>query len=195
MYICTIIFSSVVTQLCLTLYDPMNCSMPDLPVHHQLPKFTQTHIHRVKCMLMIYPQSSSKKSFKLLHCFQKKIQSDLRVRHNLVPIYLFNLICYHFNQSIPLTYQALSCPRTFAHTSPCVWSVHPPRHFSKYPQTSLFVPEKGWHERRGGLVLLWKAKWNSGSHIVNKMKAPQQWPNTMNFFSTGPDTEQRWVFD
>ena len=47
MYICTIIFSSVVTQLCLTLYDPMNCSMPDLPVHHQLPKFTQTHIHLV----------------------------------------------------------------------------------------------------------------------------------------------------
>ena len=119
-------FSSV-AQSCPTPCNPMNCSTPGLPVHHQLPKFTQTHIHRVKCMLMIYPQSSSKKSFKLLHCFQKKIQSDLRVRHNLVPIYLFNLICYHFNQSIPLTYQALSCPRTFAHTSPCVWSVHPPR--------------------------------------------------------------------
>ena len=112
-------FSSV-AQSCPTPCNPMNCSTPGLPVHHQLPKFTQTHIHRVKCMLMIYPQSSSKKSFKLLHCFQKKIQSDLRVRHNLVPIYLFNLICYHFNQSIPLTYQALSCPRTFAHTSPCV---------------------------------------------------------------------------
>ena len=27
--------------------DPMNCSMPGLPVHHQLPEFTQTHIHRV----------------------------------------------------------------------------------------------------------------------------------------------------
>ena len=27
--------------------DPMNCSMPGLPVHHQLPKFTQTHVHRV----------------------------------------------------------------------------------------------------------------------------------------------------
>ena len=30
-----------------TLCDPMNCSMPGLPVHHQLPEFTQTHIHRV----------------------------------------------------------------------------------------------------------------------------------------------------
>ena len=39
-------FSSV-TQSCLTLRDPVNCSMPGLPVHHQLPEFTQTHIRRV----------------------------------------------------------------------------------------------------------------------------------------------------
>ena len=39
-------FSSV-TQSCLTLCDPMNCSTPGLPVHHQLPEFTQTHVHRV----------------------------------------------------------------------------------------------------------------------------------------------------
>ena len=39
-------FSSV-TQLCPTLCDPMNYSTPGLPVHHQLPEFTQTHIHRV----------------------------------------------------------------------------------------------------------------------------------------------------
>ena len=30
-----------------TLCDPMNRSMPGLPVHHQLPEFTQTHFHRV----------------------------------------------------------------------------------------------------------------------------------------------------
>ena len=39
-------FSSV-TQSCLTLCDPMNRSTPGLPVHHQLPEFTQTHTHRV----------------------------------------------------------------------------------------------------------------------------------------------------
>ena len=39
-------FSSV-AQLCPTLCNPMNCSTPGLPVHHQLPEFTQTHIHRV----------------------------------------------------------------------------------------------------------------------------------------------------
>ena len=40
-------FSSV-TQSCPTLCDPMNCSPPGLPVHHQLPEFTQTHVHRVR---------------------------------------------------------------------------------------------------------------------------------------------------
>ena len=39
-------FSSV-TQSCLILCDPMNRSMPGLPVHHQLSEFTQTHIHQV----------------------------------------------------------------------------------------------------------------------------------------------------
>ena len=38
-------FSSV-AQLCLTLCDPMNHSTLGLPVHHQLPEFAQTHVHR-----------------------------------------------------------------------------------------------------------------------------------------------------
>ena len=36
-----------VAQLCPTLCNPMNRSTPGLPVHHQLPEFTQTHVHRV----------------------------------------------------------------------------------------------------------------------------------------------------
>ena len=36
-----------VAQSCPTLSNPMNCSTPGLPVHHQLPDFTQTHVHRV----------------------------------------------------------------------------------------------------------------------------------------------------
>ena len=39
-------FSSV-TQLCLTLYDPMDCSTLGFPVYHQLPELAQTHVHRV----------------------------------------------------------------------------------------------------------------------------------------------------
>ena len=39
-------FSSV-AQSCLTLWDPMDCSMPGLLVHHQLLELTQTHVRRV----------------------------------------------------------------------------------------------------------------------------------------------------
>ena len=39
--------TSSVAQLCPTLCDPMNHSMPGLPVHHQLPESTQTHVHWV----------------------------------------------------------------------------------------------------------------------------------------------------
>ena len=39
-------FSSV-AQMCPTIWDPMNCSTPGIPVHHQLPESTQTHVHRV----------------------------------------------------------------------------------------------------------------------------------------------------
>ena len=49
-----------VAQLCPTLCDPMNRSTPGLPVHHQLPEFTQTHVHRVSDDIQPYhPLSSS----------------------------------------------------------------------------------------------------------------------------------------
>ena len=43
---CSVQFSSV-AQSCPTLCDTMNRSTPGLPVHHQLPEFTQTHVHQV----------------------------------------------------------------------------------------------------------------------------------------------------
>ena len=51
-------FSSV-AQSCPTLCDPTNRSTPGLPVHHQLPEFTQTHVHRVSdAMQPSHPLSS-----------------------------------------------------------------------------------------------------------------------------------------
>ena len=44
-YICSSVSS--VTQSCLTLWGPMHCSTTDLHVYHQLPEFTQTHVHWV----------------------------------------------------------------------------------------------------------------------------------------------------
>ena len=45
--VCSFSQFSLASQLCPTLCDPMNCSMPGLPVHHQLPESTQTHVHCV----------------------------------------------------------------------------------------------------------------------------------------------------
>ena len=51
-------FSSV-AQSCLTLCNPMNRSMPGLPVHHHLPEFTQTPVHRVSDAIQLcHPRSS-----------------------------------------------------------------------------------------------------------------------------------------
>ena len=59
-------FSSV-AQSCPTLCDPMDCSTPGLPVHHQLPEFTQTHVHWVSYAIQpSHPLSSpSPPTFKL----------------------------------------------------------------------------------------------------------------------------------
>ena len=58
-------FSSV-AQLCLTLCDPMNRSTPGLPVHHQLPEFTQAHVHWVSDAIQpSHPLPSSPPAFNL----------------------------------------------------------------------------------------------------------------------------------
>ena len=66
-------FSSV-AQLCPTLCDPMNRSTPGLPVHHQLPESTQTHVHRVgdgiQPSYSVVPFSSCLQSFPASGSFQ-----------------------------------------------------------------------------------------------------------------------------
>ena len=51
-------FSSV-AQLCLTLCDPMDCSTPGLPVHHQLLELVQTHVHLVSDTIQLFHPWSS----------------------------------------------------------------------------------------------------------------------------------------
>ena len=66
-------FSSI-SQLCLTLCDPMDCSTPGFPVHHQLPEFTQTHVHQVRDAIQpsypVIPFSSHLQSFPVSGSFQ-----------------------------------------------------------------------------------------------------------------------------
>ena len=51
--------SKAITQSCPTLCDPMDCSMPGFPVHHQLPELTQTDVmssnHLILCHLLLLP--------------------------------------------------------------------------------------------------------------------------------------------
>ena len=74
--IATCQFSSVqfspVAQSCLTLCDPMNRSTPGLLVHHQLPEFTKTHVHRVGDAI----QSSHPVSFPFSSCPQSLPASE-----------------------------------------------------------------------------------------------------------------------
>ena len=54
-------FSSV-AQSCPTLCNSMNCNVQGLPVHHQLPEFTQIHVHRVGDVIQPSPPLSSPSS-------------------------------------------------------------------------------------------------------------------------------------
>ena len=68
-------YSSSVTQSCSTLCNPTDCSTPDLPVHHQLPEFIQTHVHWVADAIqpshpLSSPFSSCIKSFSASRSFQ-----------------------------------------------------------------------------------------------------------------------------
>ena len=50
---------NIVTQQCLTLCDPMDCSTPGFPVHHQLPELAQTYVHQVGDAIQLsHPLSS-----------------------------------------------------------------------------------------------------------------------------------------
>ena len=70
-----------VTQSCPTLCDPMNRSTPGLPVHHQLPEFTQTHVHRVgdaiqpsqSCRTLCNPMDCSPPGFSVHEILQARI--------------------------------------------------------------------------------------------------------------------------
>ena len=57
--LCIKLYFCSVTQLCLTLCDPMDCSTPGFPVHHQLPELAQTHVHPVGDAIQPFHRLSS----------------------------------------------------------------------------------------------------------------------------------------
>ena len=110
-------FSSV-TQSCLTFCDPMNCSTSGLPVHHQLPEFTQTHVHWVGDAIQpCHPLSSP--SAPALNLSSIRVFSDESALHIRWPIYWsfsFNISSSNEHPGlIPLQSKGLS--RVFSNTT------------------------------------------------------------------------------
>ena len=77
-------FSSV-TQSCQTLFDPMDCSTPGLPVHHQLPKFTQAHVHwvsdAIQPFILCRPILLQPSIFPSIRVFSNELQSSPPLSH------------------------------------------------------------------------------------------------------------------
>ena len=80
----------------LTLKDPMNCSMPGFPVHHQLPEFTQTHVHWVGDAIQPshYLSSPSHPPFKLSK--NQGLFKRVRSLHLVTKILEFQLLLLFF---------------------------------------------------------------------------------------------------
>ena len=84
---------SSVAQSCPTLCDPMNCTTPGLPVHHQLPESAQTHVHRVGDAIQpSHPLSSpSPPVINLSHIRVFSNESALRIRWPKYWSFSFNI--------------------------------------------------------------------------------------------------------
>ena len=91
-------FSSV-TQSCLILCDPMDCSMPGFPVHHQLLELAQTHVHRVSdaiqlhilCCPLLLPSI-----FPILDSILKNRDITLPTKVRLVKAMVFPVVMYGY---------------------------------------------------------------------------------------------------
>ena len=115
-------FSSV-AQSCPILCDPMDCSMPGFPVHHQLPELAQTHIHWVCDAIpfssLVIPFSSwlqsfpASGSFPVGQCFSSGGQSIGVSVSALVPPWIFRTD-FLYNWLV----WSLSSPRDFQESSP-----------------------------------------------------------------------------
>ena len=89
---------SPVAQSCPTRCDPMNHSMPGLPVHHQLPEFTQTHVHQVSDAIQpSLPLSSP--SPPVLNLSQHKVFKSVSSSHQVAKVLEFQLQHHSFQRN------------------------------------------------------------------------------------------------
>ena len=111
---------SSVAQLCPTLCDPMNCSTPGLPVHHQMPEFTQTQVHEVGDAIQpSYPLSSPSPPAPNPSQHQSLFQwvkSTLRMRWPKYWSFSFSIIPSKEHPGL-ISLQSKGLPRVFSNTT------------------------------------------------------------------------------
>ena len=119
-------FSSV-AQLCPTLYDPMDCSTPGFPVHHQLPEFAQTHVHWVSNAIQpSHPLSSPSPAFSLSQ-HQGLFHSFIKISHHI--------LCVSYDMIFPKSgsLPTLSRPSTLQKSQgQCLLQCTAPQMYGKY---------------------------------------------------------------
>ena len=96
---CSVQFSSV-TQSCPTLCDPMNRSTPGLPVHHQLPESTQTHVYWLGDAIQPSPRLSSPSPSALNLSQHQSLFQWVSSLHQVAKVWSFS-----FNSVIPVNHQ------------------------------------------------------------------------------------------
>ena len=96
------LFSSV-TQSCLTLWDLMDYSTPSLPVHHQLPEFTQSHVHWVSDAIQPSHPLSSPSSLTLNLSQHQGLFKWVSSLHQVAKVLEFQLSISYSNEYSGLT--------------------------------------------------------------------------------------------
>ena len=91
--------SSVQSLSHVWLCDPMNCSMPGLPVHHQHPEFTQTHVHRVGDAIQPSHPLSSPSPLALNHPQHQGLFQWVNSPHGVAKVLEFQLLHQSFQRT------------------------------------------------------------------------------------------------
>ena len=110
---------SSVAQSCPTLCDPMNRSTPGLPVHHQLPEFTQTHVHQVSNAIQpSHPPSSPSPPAPNLSQHQRVFSNESTLRMRWPKYWSFNFSIIP-SKEIPglISLQSKGLSRVFSNTT------------------------------------------------------------------------------
>ena len=148
-------FNSV-TQSCPTLYDPMDCSMPGLPVHHQLPGFTETHVHWVgDAIQSSHLLSSPSPSVKVLHSvqFSSVSQSCLTLCNTM----------NHSTPGLPVHHQLPESTQTHVHW---VGDAIQPSHLLSSPSPSaLNLSQHQGLSNESALHIKWPKYWSFSFNI------------------------------